>query len=62
MSDTAVEWTDDFDAREFLYGNGWKLTETFWWVKPSPDHQPTPSELSAVDYLFADWDFGGILS
>ena len=54
-----AEWGDD-KAIRFLEAAGYVLTRNWEWELPSPGHVPTAKELSAISYLFHEWDFGGI--
>ena len=53
------EWADDAVAMDYLKAAGYRLTRRWTWIVP-PNHLPTEKELRAVDYLFQEWDFGGI--
>lgn len=55
-----ARWHDDWKACGFLSKRGYKLTEDWGWKKPSPSHQPTEEEQSAVLYLIMEWDYCGI--
>jgi hypothetical protein len=50
----------DIEATGFLTGRGWTLTKQWKWVKPTPDHEVTPEEEDAINYMFWEWDYGGI--
>jgi hypothetical protein len=39
---------------------GWKVTADFEFRKPSPAYVPTADDLSAIEYLHQEWDYGGI--
>lgn len=52
-------WEDDAAAMEFLERRGYRLTRSWSWVPPV-DHKPTQEELSAVNYLFDEWDYAGL--
>lgn len=57
-----AEWPDgDGQAISFLEGRGYKLTKQWEWIKPSPAHEVTPREWSAIDYLIHEWDFGDVI-
>lgn len=47
------------EAIEVLSAAGYKLTRAWTWIPPR-DHDPTKRELDAIEYLFQEWDFGGI--
>jgi hypothetical protein len=53
--------TDDAPAIAFLEQAGYRLMRGFVWKKPTPEHQPTAQELSAICFLADEWDFGGIV-
>lgn len=55
-----AEWSDD-TAIEFLKSAGYKLTREWSWIPPTPPREPTKRELRAVQYLFEEWDFQGIV-
>ena len=50
----------DTNAQEYLRSQGYHLTDGWEWVRPSPTHEPTELEYSAIDYLIMEWDWGGI--
>lgn len=50
----------DWAAIRYLKSKNYTLLPTFFWVKPSPDHVPTAEENMALNYLWWEWDFGGI--
>lgn len=53
------EWVEDNLAVRFLEGRGFKLTSRWTWVEPE-GHEATAEEWRAIDYLFQEWDFGGL--
>ena len=53
------EWNEE-KAVGLLRKNGWKLTDAWTWTKPTPDHEPTVTELSAIYFMIDEWDYGGI--
>lgn len=53
------DW-DDQAAIKYLKDRGWTLTKQWSWRRPAEDHITTPDEHSAIDYLWLEWDFGGI--
>lgn len=55
------KWGDDLSATAYLEKRGWKLMPGFVWRMPSQEYKPTAEENSAVDYLFLEWDYGGII-
>lgn len=46
-------------AMDFLESRGFRLTHGWTWVKPH-GHKITEDEFQAVDFLIAEWDFGGL--
>lgn len=56
-----MEFEDDNEAIKFLQSRGYILTKSWDWQKPKPDHNPTDAERAAAQYLFEEWDFGGII-
>ena len=46
-------------AIDFLERRGYKLRRDFFW--DPPDREPTHDENSAINFLFYEWDFGGIV-
>lgn len=61
-SEQQAEWgIDDGPVIKFLEAAGYRMTRTFFWVLPTPDHVPTEKEYSAIDFLIDEWDFGGIV-
>lgn len=50
----------DLAAIAYLKAQGYALTGRWEWRLPKPEHWPTPEENFAIDYLIAEWDFGGI--
>jgi hypothetical protein len=44
----------------FLERQGYVLTETWGWRKPSPSHVVSAEEADAIRYLTDEWDFGGL--
>src|SRR5947207_761955 len=53
------EWQNDAVAIAYLKERGYVLTRRWEWIKPK-GHAPTKKELRAIDYMFQEWDFGGI--
>ena len=51
----------DEEAIQYLYMQGYKdHPEHRWhWQKPNPNHVPTTREVSAMQYLVDEWDYGG---
>ena len=47
-------------AIKFLEDAGYILSRDWRWFLPNPNHTPTPNEISAVQFLIDEWDFGGI--
>lgn len=47
-------------AIAFLQAAGYTLLPSWFWRKPSPEHEPTEDELGAIWFLIDEWDFGGI--
>ena len=60
----AAVFDDDLVAIAFLESRGYTHTKpplpAFFWQLPNPDHKPTEDEVAALDYLFFEWDYGGI--
>lgn len=56
------EWDgpDEQTAIKYLKDRGYVLTDKWLWRKPHPDYKPTVKEFSAMQFLFEEWDFGGI--
>lgn len=53
----------DTNAKRYLVSQGYKEGdgENRWeWFRPSLDHEPTELEISAINYLMWEWDWGGI--
>jgi hypothetical protein len=48
----------DLVVSQFLESHGYKLLRNFEWLVPE-GHQPTEDELSAIDYMAYEWDYGG---
>jgi hypothetical protein len=46
-------------ASRYLHKKGWILTKDWTWVLPE-HYRPTEQDLRAVQYLFEEWDYGGI--
>ena len=44
----------------YLKAKGFTLLPNYHWRKPSPDHEVTEAEWSAMDFLVEEWDFGGL--
>jgi hypothetical protein len=62
MSDETIdEFDDDSEAIKHLEGAGFVMTRGFCWRKPSPDYKPTAQDNRALDYLWIEWDFGGLV-
>lgn len=61
-----AEWPGDGEsggdkqAITYLEQQGYRLRRDFGWTRPRPDHRPTERELSALNYLIDEWDYGGI--
>ncbi len=55
-----AHWEDDQEAMTFLRARGYRLNRAYDWTTPA-DHEPTELEKSAAQYLFEEWDFGGII-
>jgi hypothetical protein len=55
------EWNGPGDetALAYLKEAGYTLTRRWTWLPPR-GHTPTMKECSAIDYLAAEWDFGGM--
>lgn len=48
-------------AVAYLEEQGYTEPRNGWLRKPSPDHNPTKKEWSAIYYLIYEWDFGGLV-
>ncbi|WP_133254300.1 hypothetical protein [Phenylobacterium deserti] len=62
-----AEWCDagpddggDFNAQAHLKAAGYTLTRGWEWIPP-PGRQPTERDISAINYLIMEWDFGGLV-
>ena len=54
-----AEWgIDDAPVVKFLRDAGYKDTPEWTWIKPSPEHEPTEKEVSAICFLVDEWDWG----
>jgi hypothetical protein len=57
----AAEWPGfDAQAMAHLRASGFKLRDDWTWKLPRSDYQSTPTDISAVNYLMDEWDFGGV--
>ena len=45
----------------FLESRGYKLTPTWYWELPKPDHYILEKEELCIRFLIEEWDFGGIV-
>jgi hypothetical protein len=56
-----AEWDGPSDQKaiKFLQDAGYKLTPQWEWRHKDSNHMPTPKEISAVNFMFQEWDFGG---
>ncbi len=50
----------DSQAIKHLEANGWTQGRGWTWVKPAPGYEPTPKDISAINYLILEFDWGGI--
>lgn len=57
----AVSFEDDDEAIEFLEGRGFVLLPSFYWKLPNSNHAITDDEDEALNYLFHEWDYGGVI-
>lgn len=56
-----AEWPGyDEQAIAYLKAAGYTWFPDWTWGKPTPTHEPTPREISAIVYLIDEWDFGGL--
>lgn len=56
-----AEWgIDDAPVIRFLETAGYRLGGDWRWTKPTPAHQPSEKEISAIEFLMDEWDFGGL--
>lgn len=53
-------WHNDTDAIQFLRERGYRLRPNFTWAAPPGCVVPTSEESSALEYLWDEWDFGGL--
>jgi hypothetical protein len=51
----------DAAAIKILREAGYTLTRHWFWIAPSPEHEPSDEETMALDYLQWEWDFGGLV-
>ena len=51
----------DSNAIKYLETRGYRLTRDFFWERPVPHRPETEEEASAIGYLFAEWDYGGVI-
>lgn len=55
------EWgTDESQAITYLEGRGFKLTRDWLWKMPVNRASLTQKEVSAIDFLIMEWDYGGL--
>jgi hypothetical protein len=58
-----AEWPGgDAEATVYLRIAGYTMRRDWTWDPPTPTHEPTPREISAIRYLIDEWDFGGLRS
>lgn len=50
----------DEKALAFLRERGYTLVPGFEWRLPTPDHEPTEEELSAMQFMVDEWYYGWI--
>lgn len=50
---------DDTTAIKYLESRGYKLTRGWDWELPEGQNKPTDEELSAIEFMFQEWDYGG---
>lgn len=50
----------DEEAIAHLQIAGYKLHADWTWTRPTPEHEPTERDRSAIRYLIDEWDFGGL--
>ena len=50
---------DDSKARTYLAQRGFRLTESWEWIPPK-GQEVTDEDLSAIDFMVQEWDFGGL--
>lgn len=53
-----ARWDMD-TACDHLRARGFTMTPKWTW-RPSTGAEPTADDLSAIDYLVFEWDFGGL--
>jgi len=60
-AETRDAWQgSDHDAIDFLKSRGYTLTRDWHWIEPETDYLVAPEEWAAINYLFEEWDFGGL--
>lgn len=50
----------DNEAMGHLENSGYRLTREWTWIPPKADYAATDRDLSAINYLVDEWDFGGV--
>lgn len=57
-----ADWgIDSHPPQAYLRAAGYRLTGGWEWIKPEPDHEPTNNEISAINFLIDEWDYGGLI-
>jgi hypothetical protein len=56
-----AKWETDGNAIRYLESHGYTLLRNWHWRLPEPCHIETTEEKSALDYLWLEWDFGGVV-
>lgn len=60
--DMRARWPGwDAEAIAFLEQRGWKRVRNWQWAPPTAGYIPSPREIDALDYLFLEWDWGGVV-
>lgn len=54
------DWRDDRQAVAFMRKQGYRMDRGYNWHPPEY-REPTPLEWSAINYLFNEWDWGGVI-
>lgn len=55
-----LKWNSDGKAVAYLEGRGFKLCHDWMWMPPE-NHVYTEQDRSALDYLFLEWEYGGVV-
>lgn len=58
----ASDADSDAVACRYLEAQGYRQTREWQWIKPKPDHVITEKEGRALQFLFEEWDYGGVVT